>query len=81
MKVCILELDNDDIFFIDHERRYRNSTGYGPIREHLSGYGRLLFDRDERKYERSEVKFSWTHAIANLKDAMSAETEKGLSAT
>ena len=35
----------------------RNPTGYEPRKEFFGGYGRLIFDGNERKYEQWEVKF------------------------
>ena len=53
-----------------------NETGYGPS----SRYGRLLFDRDERKYEQWEVKFLGYMRLRKLKDSITAADDVDVTA-
>lgn len=59
----------------------RNSTGYGLRREFLGGYGRLILDGDERKYEQWEIKFLGYMRLLKLRDTILGETQEGLNAT
>jgi hypothetical protein len=57
----------------------QSATGYGPRRDIPGRYGRLLFDRDERKYEQWEIKFLGYMRLQKLRDTIVASDEDEVS--
>ena len=51
-----------------------NPTGCGPRRDVPGRFGRLIFDRDERKYEQWEIKFLGYMRLQKLKDVLMSES-------